>query len=371
VDPAIFWLFLVALGSGGVGVVALAAYIDKTNTQRREAVWAEAARRLDGGFFPGSLFSPARSMGIVATIEGVEVCIDCPTVPRGRARATYTRTSAPAEAPAVFTMRIYEESLLSTLGKKLGMQDVVVGDARFDELFVVKASDEAMARAWLVPTVTEMISRLSWSHDLQDCRLTSMRPGIVEDANELVHAALTTARLAARGAALRAEWERLARQLGGVLRGGLWGAGARALGSGAAIEIGGPALPVCVEIARSRPPGPSATPSTGTCVRAARGGGEPFVAARGADLSERDGQVVPTPNEHTLELRSSDPAATAARFDEERRHALDALGPSAVVATETEVTVLFAGVVLDVERLHGAIAMARDLASAASTGPYR
>jgi hypothetical protein len=108
-------------------------------------------------------------------------------------------------------------------------------------------------------------------------------------------------------------------------------------------------------------------------VRAVRanGGGERFAAAPRADLSEKDGEVVPSPNEHRIELRSGDPQATARHFDEERRRALDALDPSAVVATETEVTVLFAGVMLDAERLQAAIALTRQLASAESSGPYR
>jgi hypothetical protein len=364
VDAAFFFLLVVLVGGGGAGILGMLAQASRANTQRREAVWAEAARRLEGGFKAGEsrLF---RSMAVVATIDGVEVCIDCAAVSQGKTSTIYTRVSAPAEAPAVFTMRITEETLLSTLGKKLGMQDVVVGDSKFDELFVVKASDEEMARAWLVPAVTKMISRLSWSHDLTDCRTTSMGPGIVEDVNELLHAALTTARLAGRGAALRAEWELLSQHLGGVLRGELW------RDSRPAIEVGGPASPVLVELARAELP--SRPRRIATRVRAARGGRgvERFVAAPRADLTDRDGELVEAAKAHKLGLRSSDPRATAARFDEERMRALDVLDPSAVVATETEVTVLFAGVMLDAERLHAAIAMARQLASAESSGPYR
>jgi hypothetical protein len=366
-DPTLFVLLLGAVG-GGAGILGMVVRAGRATAQRRVAVWAEAARRLAAGFLPGSegsLFSSGRSMRIVATLEGVEVCIDCHTVSEGRSSTTYTRVSALAQAPAEFTLRIFEETLLSTLGKKLGTQDVVVGDPRFDEIFVVKSSDEEMARAWLVPGVTSFISRLSWSHDLAGGRVTSTCPEIVEDVHELVHAAWTTARLAGRGAALRAEWELLAQHLGGVLRGDLW------RDSAPAIEVGGPTSPVCVELARAELP--KHPRRIATRVRAARGGGtgERFVAAPRSDLTDRDGEIVPASKTHKLELRSRDPRATAARFDDEGRHALDALDASAVVATETEVAVLFAGIMLDEERLHAAIAALRRLASTESSRPYR
>jgi hypothetical protein len=364
VDP--FFFLLAAAVGGGIGILGMVSRANRESAERCQVVWAEAARRLEGRLSPGegAIFSVS-SMAIVATIEGVEVCLDCHTVKEGRKSTTYTRVSAQAEAPVEFTLRVFAETVLSGLGKKLGMQDVVVGDPRFDEVFVVKSSDEEMARAWLVPAVTKLVSRLSWSHDLGRGRVTSTCPGVVEDVHELVHAASTTARLAGRGAALRAEWERLALHLGGVLRGELW------RDSRPAIEVGGPTSPVHVELARAELPNQSRR--IATRVRAARGdrAGDRFVAAPTVDLADRDGGIVPVPTPHKLELRSSDPKATAIRFDEERRQALDALDPSAVVATEIEVTVLFAGVMLDADRLQAAIALARQLGSAGSTGPYR
>jgi hypothetical protein len=365
-DPTLFLLLLGAVG-GGAALLGMVVRANQAVVRRREAVWGEAARRLGGGFVP----TGKESIGIVATLEGVEVCIDCHTVSEGGSSRTYTRVSALAQAPAEFTLRIFEETPLSSLGKKLGAQDVVVGDPRFDEIFVVKSSDEEMARAWLVPGVTSWISRLSWSHDLGSGRVTSTCPEIVEDIHELVHAAWTTARLAGRGAALRAEWELLAQHLGGVLRGELW------RDSAPAIEVGGPTSAVCVELARAELP--NRPRRIATRIRAARGEpgrerrepGERFVAAPRADLTDRDGEIVPASKAHKLELRSRDPRATAARFDDDGRHALDALDASAVVATETEVAVLFAGIMLDEERLHAAIAVARRLASTESSGPYR
>jgi hypothetical protein len=247
------------------------------------------------------------------------------------------------------------------------MQDVVVGHRQFDERFVVKASDEDLARAWLEPGVMQPLSKLvSWSHHLEGGRLASTRDGIVEGVDELVRIVRTAARLAGRGSVLLAEWDGVAQALGGVLRGALW------RDPEAAITVGSPASPTLIELVRVDLP--NGNPRLVTRVRAQRGGGsgERFVAAPHDQLTEAHGEVVPAENAGGLELRSSDPGSTATRFDGERRQALDALRPLAVVGTETEVAILFAGVMFDTERLRAATVIAHQLAAATEpVGPYR
>jgi hypothetical protein len=320
-------LVMAAFGAGGAGALALIASFSRAETMRRERLWAEVARRLNGRFAPGggSLLQ-RRSMVIDAPIEGVNVRIDLHTVHNGKSSTTYTRVAAMAEAPPSLTLRIYEEGFFTTVGKKLGMQDVVVGHAEFDDLFVVKASDEDLARAWLARTVTEPLCRLlSWSHHLQSGFVRATCLGVVEDLGELTRAALAVARFAGRGAALRADWDRVAQDLGGVLTGEIW------RDAEPAIALGGSGSPVRIEIAHAALPD-GRSPRTSLVTR---------VCAEG------------------------NPPATAG-WDEGQRQALEALAPSAVVTTERQVAIAFKGLVFEVERLRSAVAMARQLAGPVS-----
>jgi hypothetical protein len=367
-DPSTLLFGLVVLTVAGAERV-LSALATRDVAKQSQKQWAEAARRLGGKFDaekPALFRRP--SLFISAVVEGVGVNIDSFTVSQGGSSKSYTRVSAPAEAPSDLTIQIYAEDVFSTLRKTLGMQDVVVGHREFDEVFVVKASDEDLARAWLVPGVADALSRHhSWEHRLDSGTMTSTCTGVVEDVDELVRAAQATALLAGRGAVLRAEWVRLAHALDGVLRGEPW------YHPEPAIAVGGPASPVFVELGRGALPDEKRSDRLLTRVRAERGGvrREPFVAAGRDKLNDRHGTVVSTPNAARFEVRSSDAAVTATRFDEGLAQALDALAPDAVVGTESDVSVLFGGVMFDAERLQAAIAIARHLAAAEQSGPYR
>ncbi len=307
-------------------------------------------------------------MAIDAPIDGVDVHIDLYTVRHGDSSTTYTRVTAMAETPFGLTLRIHQEGFFSNIGKKLGMQDVAVGHPEFDDLFVVKASDEDLARAWLVPEVTELLHGVvSWSHRLEGGMVSSMCVGFVEDVGELTRAALAVARFAGRGGALRADWDRVAQSLGGVMTGHLWRDGAPTI----ALDRSGST--VRIELARAALPSRRHRTGLVTRVCAERSGAtrEPFVAARAGQLTEDDGQLVPPQQPGRFELRSRDPRATATRWDEGQRQTLEGLVPCAIVGTESEVAILFGGLMLDVERLRSAVVIARQLAAAPASGPYR
>ena len=46
-------------------------------------------------------------------------------------------------------MTIYCESIISKIGKALGMKDIQIGNPLFDEAFVIKARDEMILRNFL------------------------------------------------------------------------------------------------------------------------------------------------------------------------------------------------------------------------------
>jgi hypothetical protein len=77
------------------------------------------------------------------------ITLDTYTVSTGKTHHTYTRFRAPYVNPDGFRFGIYRRHFFTDLAKWLGMQDIAVGHAEFDEAFVVQASDEAKVRAFL------------------------------------------------------------------------------------------------------------------------------------------------------------------------------------------------------------------------------
>jgi hypothetical protein len=51
--------------------------------------------------------------------------------------------------PRGFRFTIYRKGFFSAIARRLGMQDVEIGDPAFDEEFIVKATDESQVRSLL------------------------------------------------------------------------------------------------------------------------------------------------------------------------------------------------------------------------------
>jgi len=59
---------------------------------------------------------------------------------------TYTRMRAPYVNPDGFRFEIYRRTMFSRLGVALGMQDIIIGDRRFDDDFVIKSTSDEHVR---------------------------------------------------------------------------------------------------------------------------------------------------------------------------------------------------------------------------------
>ena len=66
---------------------------------------------------------------------------------------------------------IYEQGLLSKIGKTLGMQDIPVGNAKFDERFIIKSDDQNFIRTILLPEIQERILE-AWDQQNARGRIT-------------------------------------------------------------------------------------------------------------------------------------------------------------------------------------------------------
>jgi hypothetical protein len=365
-------LALITIGGGTSALLVWLVSYSRAAAKRLAATWVEVAHQLGGQFVPGEAgWLSRKPMSIQAVVDGVAVFVDSYVVSSGKSSVTYTRLSAVAETPAGFALSIHQAGMFSSIGKAFGAQDVVVGEPAFDEAFVVKTNDEDLTRAWLAPpTPALMLAASPYVHRLESTRVTSSRVGMERSVFALVAAVKANAALARRGAELRAEWRRLAHDLGGVVDKEPWDhedpkIDVEAHGSMVSIE-----LTSLEERSRHR--------RRVTRVSARRGGATPdrFVAAASGTLQDSDGQVATLEGASAamaMELRSSAPQVTASRFDRELLEHLERLASSRarVVAGEESVAVLFPGLVLDAATLRHAVALVAGLSSVEPGGPYR
>lgn len=82
----------------------------------------------------------------------------------GDSRTTYATVRLIGPNPKALTFQFSREGFLSKIGKAVGMQDVQVGDSRFDKLFVVKLSDPDFISAALLPEIKDKFYRVWEEH---------------------------------------------------------------------------------------------------------------------------------------------------------------------------------------------------------------
>jgi hypothetical protein len=118
-------------------------FLKKIFGSNRDEIWRQLSHEIGGEFVEGSFTKSSR---VKVQIKEWVVTLDTFTVSTGNSSSTYTRMRAPYVNPDQFRFTIYRRSVFSNLGKLLGMQDVSIGEAAFDEAFIIKANDEAKVR---------------------------------------------------------------------------------------------------------------------------------------------------------------------------------------------------------------------------------
>ena len=125
----------------------------------REQVWRQLAEQIGASYVDGGFW---RGDKVEARVKEWTVTLDTYTVSNGKSSVTYTRMRVPYVNPDGFRFRIYRKGLFSGLGKMLGMQDIEVGDAEFDEAFIVKGNEESRVRSLLSsPRIRQLVQAQS------------------------------------------------------------------------------------------------------------------------------------------------------------------------------------------------------------------
>ena len=106
-------------------------------------MWRRLCREIGADYIEGGLF---KGDVVQASVGDWIITLDTYTVSTGKSHVTYTRIRAPYVNPENLRFTIYRAGVFTGLGKWFGMQDIEVGDPRFDGAFVIQGnSDRAVA----------------------------------------------------------------------------------------------------------------------------------------------------------------------------------------------------------------------------------
>ncbi len=125
----------------------------------KDDVWRQLSREIGAEYVDGGSLGQSQ----VRLHHGLwTITLDTYTESSGETSVTYTRMRAPYINPKGFRFKVHHKGFFSALGKLLGMQDIEVGDPRFDDDFIVQGNDESQVRALFEsPQIRRMIQRES------------------------------------------------------------------------------------------------------------------------------------------------------------------------------------------------------------------
>ena len=110
----------------------------------REEVWIQLCTEIGAEFVDGGLWKGDK---VQARVKEWTVTLDTYTVSTGKSHITYTRMRAPYVNKDGFQFTIYRKGIFSDLRKRLGMQDIDIGDPDFDRDYVIQGNDECRVLA--------------------------------------------------------------------------------------------------------------------------------------------------------------------------------------------------------------------------------
>ncbi len=162
----IFIAFSILISGAGGFVVALIAQktIKRMSGASAEDVFEPFARHVSGrveepppGWFGLKLKPPS----VWFEHAGLPAVLRIEVEGAGKHQVAYTVLEFTLAEASPVDLRVYPQGLFQKLGKWLGMQDIEVGDAAFDEHFVVQASRESAAATFLSAGVRRALLGLS------------------------------------------------------------------------------------------------------------------------------------------------------------------------------------------------------------------
>jgi hypothetical protein len=115
----------------------------------KDEIWSQLSQEIGADYQPGGFFTSGK---VVLTHQQWQITLDTYTVSTGKSHTTYTRIRAPYVNPDGFQFNIYRKNIFSWLGKLLGTVDIEIGDAFFDDEFIIQGNPENVVRRLLSNT---------------------------------------------------------------------------------------------------------------------------------------------------------------------------------------------------------------------------
>ena len=123
----------------------------------KQEIWRQLCAEINARYVEGSFWKGDK---VQATHGPWMITLDTYVVSNGKTTIAYTRMRAPYVNPDGFHFTIYRKGLFSGIGKWFGMQDIEIGDAAFDQDFILKSNQELKMRELLaIPRIRELISQ--------------------------------------------------------------------------------------------------------------------------------------------------------------------------------------------------------------------
>ena len=122
-----------------------------------EEVWRKLCSEINGQYIEGGFWKGDK---VQATHGPWTITLDTYTTSDGKTSIVYTRMRAPFVDSGGFRFTVYWKGMFSVIGKWFGMQDIEIGDAMFDEDFILKSNEELRLRELLGNSrIRELIRR--------------------------------------------------------------------------------------------------------------------------------------------------------------------------------------------------------------------
>jgi hypothetical protein len=107
----------------------------------KEEIWSQLSQEIgaeyeESGFFKGDK--------VVLSHQEWEITLDTHAVHAGKTTIVYTRMRAPYVNRDGFRFNIYRKNAFSWIGKLFGVKDIEIGDAFFDDEFIIQGKPETL-----------------------------------------------------------------------------------------------------------------------------------------------------------------------------------------------------------------------------------
>lgn len=112
----------------------------------KEEIWSQLSHEIGANHQESGFFKEGK---VVLSHREWEIVLNTHAVHTGKSTIVYTRMRAPFVNRDGFHFNIYRIGAFSWIGKLFGVKDIEVGDAFFDEQFIIQGEPEALVNRLL------------------------------------------------------------------------------------------------------------------------------------------------------------------------------------------------------------------------------